>query len=675
MSRVTVSGRAVPTYGYLALMLGILLCWYAVWTVACNVLVLAGVHYSVLLWVPILPTVVTAIAAARYGRTIVAHYSAVAERVAPSAGEGAPPLRLGMVAAAFAVALVTAQLTQKFQSVPVVLAGAIVVAAILYRATPADTREGVPPAVPEFGWRLVALLLLVYAIYLFGHRFDGDDANFVNLAIGAKHTVGYVYQFDTMLGDGPNLIHLPTYKFHSFELLGAVLSSYSGLEPVYIFHLVLPVLLIPFLVAVLAVALGPSAGPRWLPAAVLWLAFLFFNLISMGGWGLHGVVRLLQGKGFFVSAVLPLIVVLTVRWFKRGERSDLVGLLLANVCAVGFSANGIYGGPVASVMAALPFVLTRPRDGVQWRRLLALAPTFAWPVFAIACILLFGLAYPSEVLTVQSAPKELNFITWYGIGGRIILALLLISGIGLVRAGFGRTAALLYVPLFLVLTMNPLGWAIVVKLTGNLGFRIFWSLPGPVLVALLGVALLDALRLRSERAQIAAALAILAASIFVVSRNDIPSQTVSWHSPGLRVDQGQWATTTVIAKQIDPRCHILLPEHYTMLLSMQEGVVKPVAVRHLYMVHYRFTLPQRERILRAQLLRLADGTPIPTTIDANLLRREHVPLDAVAADPSAPTFPQVEALAHSLGLSDRGMRGPLRLWANACYRPDRTATR
>ena len=84
----------------------------------------------------------------------------------------------------------------------------------------------------------------------------------MNLAVGAKHTVGHVYQYDIMLGDDPNLIHLPTYKFHSFELLGAVLSTYTGLEPVYVFHFVFPLLLIPFLAAVLVVALGPTAGPR-----------------------------------------------------------------------------------------------------------------------------------------------------------------------------------------------------------------------------------------------------------------------------------------------------------------------------------------------------------------------------------------------------------------------------
>lgn len=669
MSKAVASDGVIRTYGYLALLLGIFLCWYAAWTVACTVLVLTGIHYAVLLWVPALPTLITAAAAWRYGRGIIDRYSIVATRAPVPQAPVGQPYKLAWIAAALVVALVTSQLSQRFESVAAVVLGAALTAFLLYRAVPRGFDAPFAPPLPAFGWRPVALLVFIYALYLFGHRADGDDANFVNLAIGAKRTAGYVYQFDTMIGDGPNLIHLPTYKFHTFELLGAILSSYSGIEPVYVFHFLLPLMLIPFLVAVLAVTFGPTAGPRWLPAAILWTAILFFNLSSIGGWGLHGVVRLFQGKGFYVSALLPLIAVMTVRWFQRGERSDLVGLLLANVCAVGFTANGIYGGPVASVMAALPLVLTRAADPTIWRRLVALAPTIVWPAVAVVCILVFGLAYPSEVLTVMTPPKELNFDTWYGVSGRLFLVALLISGIGLAHAGFGRKAAFLYVPLFLLVTMNPIGWAVVVKLTGNLGFRIFWSLLAPVSIALLGVAVLDAVRLRSEQVQIALSLAIVAASVVVVSYNEIIFQRIYWHRPTLRVDQVDWADTLNVSSAVNPNCSILLPERYSVLLSMKEYAARPVAVRALYMVHYRFTLPQPERKLRANLLLLADGTLRHPTMDAEAIRANHIAIGAIAVRQDAPTIGYVAKLASSLGLVDRGMRGPLRLWASGCYVP------
>ena len=657
--------RVERTYGYSALALAMLLSWYAIWTVACTSLVLIGVHYAVIPWIPIIPTAITLMIGFRYSGLIVERYSVTFEKEKETLYEKTVTNNSSMVCVIF-IALMTAELLQKLDSSLIAATGATVIAIFAYYSI-----SSVPSKVfstrPYFGWRVILLITILYMLYLFGHRPDGDDANFVNLAIGAKRTHGFVYQYDTMIGDGPNLIHLPTYKFHSFEILGAVLSTYLHISPVYIFHFVIPLILIPFLAAILIVTLGPTAGPRWFPAALLWMAFLFLNLASLGGWGLHGVVRLFQGKGFYVSGILPLIAVLTVRWFQRGERVDLTALLLANICAIGFSANGIYGGPATSILAGLPFVLTKPNCSIVWRRLLSLSTTFAWPIIVAIIILVFGLAYPSEVLVSKSAALEINFVTWYGIGGRIIMALILITGVGLVRVGLCKRISLIYVPLFFVATMNPLSWKIIETATGNLGFRIFWSLPAPILVSILGVSIFDWLRIRSEFFQTVGATALLVSSIIYVSYNDMSEQRISWHMPTLRVNSGDWDVVTKISSLVSPKCSILLPQRYAILMSMNEHAPTPVAVRDLYMVHYRFTLPRAERETRASLLELADGKSSVRVPNASSLEKNGVKIDIIAADQNASTAGPLAGLAHSLGLMNRGMVGPLRLWAGACY--------
>ena len=667
MAITVISDRVERTYGYSALALAILLSWYAIWTVTCTLLILVGVHYTVMLWVPVIPTAITMFIGFRYAETIVQKYSVILEKAGKKLNGTAEPINLGIVLA-LVIATITAELLQKFDNSIIAVAGATAIAIILYYSVP-STPSALFSLHPKFGWRVVLLLTILYSVYLFGHRPDGDDANFVNLAIGAKRTHGFVYQYDTMIGDGPNLIHLPTYKFHSFEILGAVLSTYLHISPVYIFHFVMPLLLLPFLAAILIVALGPTAGPRWFPAALLWMAFLFLNLASLGGWGLHGVVRLFQGKGFYVSGILPLIGVLTVRWFQRGERVDLIGLLLANTCAIGFSANGIYGGPATSILAGLPFVLTNPTCSVTWRRILALAPAFAWPIIVSILILVFGLAYPSEILVSKSALQEIDFVTWYGVGGRIIMALILVVGIGLIRTGLGKNISLVYIPLFFVITMNTFSWRIIEGVTGNLGFRIFWSLPAPILVSILGVSIFDWLRIRTELSQILAAGVLLVASILYVSFNNMPEQRIAWHMPTLRVKSDDWENVIKIKALVSSRCSILLPQRYAILMSMNEHAPTPVAVRDLYMVHYRFTLPEEERKTRANLLSLADGNN--KTFDPNIqaLRKTGVKIGAIAADKNIATARSLEKLAQSLGLIDRGMIGPLRLWASACYQP------
>ena len=127
-------------------------------------------------------------------------------------------------------------------------------------------RLAAPPAVDN-GVTLLAgiggLPVLVLALYYFGHRPDWDDANYINLASGAQRSAAPICAVDTMLGDGPYAIHLPTYRIQSFELLGAALSSITGLAPIAAVHLQLVLAAL-----VLALTLIPALGRDWLAGAV-----------------------------------------------------------------------------------------------------------------------------------------------------------------------------------------------------------------------------------------------------------------------------------------------------------------------------------------------------------------------------------------------------------------------
>src|ERR1700676_2063974 len=125
-------------------------------------------------------------------------------------------------------------------------------------------------------------------------------------------------------------------------------------------------------------SLAPVAGRNWFVAALLWISFLFLNETTLPSWGAHGIVRLFEGKAFLVTALVPVIATLTVRWFHYGERIDLVALGIANVCAIGLSANGLYGGPLASAFVAAAFVASAPLSQVVWRRAVGLLATISY---------------------------------------------------------------------------------------------------------------------------------------------------------------------------------------------------------------------------------------------------------------------------------------------------------
>lgn len=669
------TGRAIDEriYGAAAAVLGCFLFWYALWTLICNILVLSEAHFPALEWGLAATTFVSALVAWRFGGRIVDLYSwrgtsAAGSAAVPADGDSARSWRsILFIGAAALPALVAADLGNRvFTSIPYVAACAAAFA-ILWSARRRGAFADLAPVPLAIGWRLPALVALLLIVYYFSHLIDGDDANFVNLAAGAQRTAYGVFQVDTMLGDGPHLIHLPTYKFHSFELLGAVISSWLGMSPIVVFHLILPAIQIPILAAVLLLVLGGAVGRFWFAAALFWLAFLFLNEVSIGGWGLHGLIRFYQGKGFLVSVLLPLIAALTARWLKRGERLDLFGLLLANICAVGFSANGIYGGPAASGLVAAAFLATHIRAAVIWQRVALLLPTFAWPLTCMALIVALKLALPSEVMQPTTAIDQLNLVVWYGIAGRLTLAALAVSAVGLLQTSIA-IEALIYIPLAMALTLNPASWALISAASGNLGFRIFWSMPVAFMLSLAAISALRLTGARSERTLTGAGFAAMLGSIAFLGTNHNPVTTVRWHSPDLKVIRPDYELARRLAAQTDPRCSILAPETYSMLISMIAGAPHPVFVRTLYLIHYRFTMPPAERVLRNQLRRVVDGPANVAVPTPEQLRSLFVPVGTVAVRADAPSRGAAAALAHELALTGPTSEGPLLIWSGPCHR-------
>lgn len=658
-------------YGLCAATLGIALLWYAVWTILCATLVLSHVHYAYLLWAPIVPTIVTLAAAYFYGHRIVRWYDR----------DDTAPLVLALprltawdwscVVGAFVVMAVAADIGMRVPTVFAVCTAVCLCSTVLWsvhRRAGTVSVLAAPAERPALNLlRLAVLATVLLALYYFADRCDADDANYINLAIGAKRTVGAIYQFDTMIGDGPNLLHLPTYKFHSYELLGAVLSSYWNVSAITAIEVFLPAVPLMLTALFLFTALEPVIGRYWFVVALFYVATLFFNDVTYASWGIHGIIRYQQGKGFLVTALLPLIAALTARWFVRKQPVDLVALALANVCAVGFSANGLYGGPAASGFVAIAFLASRPRSAAAWKQTIALAPTIVWPAIVAAIIMVRHLALPSEQLKVGVPINMLNYVTGWGVEGRLLIALIAVTPLAVLRSRFAHPA-LLYVPCVLLLVLNPLGTAAVSAVTGNLGFRIFWSVPALLLVALLIVRLLLLAGVRSERTLIGIATLALAGSIASIAIANASATRIAWHAPSIKVDLADWATTRKLAAMTAAHCQILAPERFSALITQMEDAPYPVFARQLYLVHYRFTLLPANLAMRERLRRIVEGDvpmPIPSA-RAIAAQGIHVGMIAVAANSAARVSAQ--SLATVLALPGPRRTGDVMIWNGSCHR-------
>jgi Family of unknown function (DUF6077) len=664
LSRATSRKSGICLYGHAAASVGLALVWFAIWTLACNSLVLAGFHYPAFLWALAATILLTAIVGARFYCNVVGVYGP-SDDLLNNEPRPVRPFSFRLVLA-IATAAITAFWTQRTSNPLPFIGGTTLVAAFVWRPGRDEVSLGDKPAIGSVGGQLSLLILVLLVIYYFSHRADADDATYVNLAIGAQRTTGAVFQFDTMLGDGPGSIILPTYKFHSFELLGAVISSLTGLEPITVLHLVLPLPQLVLLALIMLLVLAPLAGRNWFAAALLWISFLFLNDSTLASWGLHGIIRFFEGKAFLVTALVPLSAALTVRWFQRGERIDLLGLGLANVCAIGFSANGLYGGPLASAFVAAAFVAAAPRSKAVWHRAIGLLPTISYPVAIAAIIVLFGLALPSEVLKPSGPVEALCLVAGFGFSGHLVLALIALGCVGFIEAGFAR-AGLIYVPLTTLIILNPVSWPLINAFTGMLGARVFWSLPAAPMSALAVLTLLERIGVRSLKGLLATALIPLGLAIGWNARTSGPLiEKVQWHMPDLKVVRPDYDSARRLASLTARGCSILAPEHVAQWLTTIRHAPYPVFARELYLIHYRFTKPEAERALRERLRLVVDGKSSDTPPSPAEIAAPGISIGTIAVDDTAPSRAAAESLAASLALKGPMHDGKLLVWSGSC---------
>ena len=176
------------------------------------------------------------------------------------------------------------------------------------RLTGGEARRGGMPV--GLGTALVITALL--AFYYLTSVPDADDSLFLNFAVGAIRDRHAVFAHDTMLGL-PGLAFIKsTYRLESYQLLAAVVSDLSGLPVIVSAHAVLPALAIILAGSILVLVHRALLGRDWMvgvAAHLLWLIVLDGALES---YGYHALPRFFQGKAPFVTAMIPLLVSLTV---------------------------------------------------------------------------------------------------------------------------------------------------------------------------------------------------------------------------------------------------------------------------------------------------------------------------------------------------------------------------
>ena len=645
--------------------------WYALWTIGANIvtfLVLPAIFLVVHLFVT---SIVIAIFIWRFERVNILRFHVPLVPLMPayvSLSMFVVPLVAFIAALTTALVLYKYKVGWVFMSVGVVLA---LVAFFIQRPL-ADSKKidhSFKGSHSVLLWLLFTLFLSI--IYLFGHQVDYDEANYLNLAIGAFRTTAGVFELDTMLGDGPTLIHLSTYKVQSYELLYGTLGYLLPGKTIFYAHIVLPLIFVVVFSGVLYLIYSSLFNRFWLIAALLHIAIMFLALGSLPSYGAHGLLRFFESKVIFIHIIAPLSAYQVLLWMNQKHLHDLIFLVVLQVSAVGMTANAIYAAPLSIGLAVMPFVLMNLLNKQKWiDAILVVFLGAAYPVFVAVMLLLVGEVYPSEVTKVLVQMEAIYTQFGWNLQGILMVTALLSFPLLIFIKQYQAYTSLYCLGLFLII-FNPILWPIFASVTGNLPFRVLWSTPFAFIftIALSSVFIVVYTWLGSKKLlfyffTVAVSLLFCLSLIYATSNKTIG---IFWAMPFYKVNKEDYALAEYIIDEFpDRRCVVLVPIRVAVNLVMIENHPYPIAVRPLYQMHYRHTMPEDERSLRTLLLDSVDENGSILISASNIEAAiEQFGLDGVLIDTAHTNYSMFKNTLSASGYNE-DVVGDLSLFSRPC---------
>lgn len=218
----------------------------------------------------------------------------------------------------------------------------------IYFDTDSSTRH------PGHFTNIVACLCAVAALTI--HRPDLDDCFHLSAALSAKlHIFEPAGVLPQLMFEAPDWYWLPAnWRFQALEPLVGVLAALVGLEPIYLFHLLVSALgaaLVVIAFSKLYKILAPQFSDWLLLATVVVFFSCGASNVSFGNFG--GFVRLHQGKGIFLTALLPLLAAYTLRFSITPNYRNFCWLFIAQVASIGLSSTALFLAPLTVGITAL----------------------------------------------------------------------------------------------------------------------------------------------------------------------------------------------------------------------------------------------------------------------------------------------------------------------------------
>jgi hypothetical protein len=415
------------------------------------------------------------------------------------------------------------------------------------------------------------------------HRPDADDSLYINMSVSVLDAPYRAMLATDTLHGIPGGFYLPTYRVHTVELLTALIADLTGLEPIAVAHLLLPPVFAFLSVCAAARLFQIFLRTNWAWAALVLVVVLIVARQTHWMYGNFAYVRLFQGKAVLVTLMIPLIVTYAIEFFTTRRMTNWGLLALAQISAVGFTANALYVAPIAAGLALAGC----------WRPSWETTRRVGFGLLASFYPLLLALLVKQEMahkmlhteLVGKFLPLEDAVDKFFGSGVTQWAWLVTLTGAwALLRDPASRRWMIGFAFGFMLVFMNPLldeFWA--ANLTGShLIWRLFWVVPLPALLAILLTGTVHFGRSKGLAIKwTAVSAALLVMSIFVFGR-PYANGNIVIGMPRLKVPPDAYCTAKLLVHLARPGESVLAPEEVSAWVPTFRGYPYPVVARRLY---------------------------------------------------------------------------------------------
>ena len=340
-----------------------------------------------------------------------------------------------------------------------------------------------------FPWAIGGFLALVASVTL---RPQSDDTNYLNLSTWIAER-GTMPLRDTIYSDQ---VFETKPLGSAWESMWGVVAHVTGISaPTLLYVIAVPILT---LLSILALDRGlRSMHVRHTNFALLVITlFLLLDGKNIFSFGVFHGPRIWQGKSFFVSAIIPLLIGAGIVWARSGRRNDLIRFLLIAIGAAGLTTTATMLVPMITLVIAVIVGYQRGIKDAGWTMFAMLMPLYIGLAFrgsqeddqAIGDWAgnVLAIAQPGAIVSnLSQLPDPNEFVRWMSRPPLHAALFALVMCWGFVGAE-SRTARRVIAGLSVMwaIVYLPPVLALIEQFTGvqAISWRFWWLLPIPMLV-------------------------------------------------------------------------------------------------------------------------------------------------------------------------------------------------